>query len=271
MARRKPRRRETRSYSRPASPIPRYGAGPLHGAFRRPRYRARSEHRYPRYERRQPRREELQAGRIDVMHVGLSSVIKVNQSGGDLRFIGSLVNVMRFTFFSAHGVDSAADLKGGTIGISRRLGKRFRDHARLAEARSRPQRRRHQGSRQRTRARGLEIREIKAAGSTTCRVGGAPGRPECAGRSRSGADPVAIHRHRRAPRRHWGAARSAHALSESQYRRQLYRAQRREEGQAGAGERSENHHAKILDVAYRDFVAQSPPNLEPSLRARRTS
>jgi ABC-type nitrate/sulfonate/bicarbonate transport system substrate-binding protein len=62
--------------------------------------------------------EELQAGRIDVMHVGLSSVIRVNQSGGDLRLIGSLSNVIRFTFFAAPGVRTAADLKGGVIGVS---------------------------------------------------------------------------------------------------------------------------------------------------------
>jgi NitT/TauT family transport system substrate-binding protein len=62
--------------------------------------------------------EELQAGRIDVMHVGLSSVIKVDQAGGDLRVIGSLSNVIRFTFFSAPGVKTAADLKGGVIGVS---------------------------------------------------------------------------------------------------------------------------------------------------------
>jgi ABC-type nitrate/sulfonate/bicarbonate transport system substrate-binding protein len=62
--------------------------------------------------------EELQAGRIDVMHVGLSSVVKVNQSGGDLRVIGSLSNVIRFTFFSAPGVKTAADLKGGVVGVS---------------------------------------------------------------------------------------------------------------------------------------------------------
>jgi ABC-type nitrate/sulfonate/bicarbonate transport system substrate-binding protein len=62
--------------------------------------------------------EELQAGRIDVMHVGLSSVIRVNQSGGDLRLIGSLSNVIRFTFFSAPGVKTAADLKDGVIGVS---------------------------------------------------------------------------------------------------------------------------------------------------------
>ncbi|HUD85631.1 MAG TPA: ABC transporter substrate-binding protein [Xanthobacteraceae bacterium] len=62
--------------------------------------------------------EELQAGRIDVMHVGLSSVIRVNQAGGDLRVIGSLSNVIRFTFFSAPGIKSAADLKGGVVGVS---------------------------------------------------------------------------------------------------------------------------------------------------------
>jgi ABC-type nitrate/sulfonate/bicarbonate transport system substrate-binding protein len=60
----------------------------------------------------------LQAGRIDVMHVGLSSVIRVNKSGGDLRVIGALSNVIRFTFFSAPGVKTAADLKGGVIGVS---------------------------------------------------------------------------------------------------------------------------------------------------------
>ena len=62
--------------------------------------------------------EELQAGRIDVMHVGLSSVVRVNGSGGDLRVIGSLSNVIRFTLFSAPGVTTAADLEGGIVGVS---------------------------------------------------------------------------------------------------------------------------------------------------------
>jgi ABC-type nitrate/sulfonate/bicarbonate transport system substrate-binding protein len=62
--------------------------------------------------------EELQAARIDVMHVGLSSVVRVNRAGGNLRVIGSLSNVIRFTFFSAPGVKSAADLKGGVVGVS---------------------------------------------------------------------------------------------------------------------------------------------------------
>jgi NitT/TauT family transport system substrate-binding protein len=61
---------------------------------------------------------ELQAGRLDAMHVGLSSVIRVNRAGGDIRTIASLSNVIRFTFFSAPSVKTAADLKGGVIGVS---------------------------------------------------------------------------------------------------------------------------------------------------------
>jgi NitT/TauT family transport system substrate-binding protein len=61
---------------------------------------------------------ELQAGRLDVMHVGLSSVIRVNRAGGELRSIASLSNVIRFTFFSAPGVKTAEDLRGGVIGVS---------------------------------------------------------------------------------------------------------------------------------------------------------
>jgi NitT/TauT family transport system substrate-binding protein len=62
--------------------------------------------------------EEVQAGRLDVMHVGLSSVVKLNRAGGDLRLIGSLSNVIRFTFFSGPDVKTAADLKGGVVGVS---------------------------------------------------------------------------------------------------------------------------------------------------------
>ena len=62
--------------------------------------------------------QELAAGRIDVMHVGLSSVVRLNRAGADLRLIGSLSNVIRFTFFSAPGVKTAADLKGGVVGVS---------------------------------------------------------------------------------------------------------------------------------------------------------
>jgi ABC-type nitrate/sulfonate/bicarbonate transport system substrate-binding protein len=62
--------------------------------------------------------QELQAGHIDNMHVGLSSVIRTNRAGGDLRTIASLSNVIRFVFFSAPGVKTATDLKGGVIGVS---------------------------------------------------------------------------------------------------------------------------------------------------------
>jgi ABC-type nitrate/sulfonate/bicarbonate transport system substrate-binding protein len=62
--------------------------------------------------------QELQAGRIDAMHVGLSSVLRVNQAGGDLRTIASLSNEVRFVFFVNPSVKSAADLKGGIVGVS---------------------------------------------------------------------------------------------------------------------------------------------------------
>jgi ABC-type nitrate/sulfonate/bicarbonate transport system substrate-binding protein len=62
--------------------------------------------------------QELAAGNIDVMHVGLSSVVRLNRGGANLRFIASLSNVIRFTFFSGAGVKTAADLKGGTVGVS---------------------------------------------------------------------------------------------------------------------------------------------------------
>jgi ABC-type nitrate/sulfonate/bicarbonate transport system substrate-binding protein len=61
---------------------------------------------------------ELAAGRIDAMHVGLSSVVRLNKTGGDLRVVAALANVIRFTFFAASGVRTAADLKGGVVGVS---------------------------------------------------------------------------------------------------------------------------------------------------------
>jgi NitT/TauT family transport system substrate-binding protein len=62
--------------------------------------------------------QELQAGRIDVMHVGLSSVVRIDRGGGDLRLVASLSNVIRFTLFTAPAVRNAAELRGGVIGIS---------------------------------------------------------------------------------------------------------------------------------------------------------
>jgi ABC-type nitrate/sulfonate/bicarbonate transport system substrate-binding protein len=62
--------------------------------------------------------QELQAGRIDAMHVGLSSVLRVNRSGGDLRTVASLSNEIRFTFFVKPGVTTAAGLERGVVGVS---------------------------------------------------------------------------------------------------------------------------------------------------------
>jgi NitT/TauT family transport system substrate-binding protein len=61
----------------------------------------------------------LRAGRVHLIHIGMSSVVRANASGaGDLRCIGSLSNVIRSTMFTAPNVKAAADLKGGIIGIS---------------------------------------------------------------------------------------------------------------------------------------------------------
>lgn len=61
---------------------------------------------------------DLKSGRIHLMHIGMSSVVRANAAGGNLVTIGSLSNVIRNTMFTAPGVNSAADLKGGIIGIS---------------------------------------------------------------------------------------------------------------------------------------------------------
>jgi NitT/TauT family transport system substrate-binding protein len=61
----------------------------------------------------------LKSGKIQLMHIGMSSVVRANMMGvGDLRVVGSLSNVIRHTMFTAPNVKTAADLKGGSIGIS---------------------------------------------------------------------------------------------------------------------------------------------------------
>ena len=62
--------------------------------------------------------EALQAGTLDIMHVGLSSVVRTNLAGGDLRTVASLSNLVRFVVFAAPGVKTGADLKGGVIAVS---------------------------------------------------------------------------------------------------------------------------------------------------------
>ncbi|MDX1485636.1 MAG: ABC transporter substrate-binding protein [Alphaproteobacteria bacterium] len=60
----------------------------------------------------------LASGRVDLMHIGMSSVVRANGLGFDVRVIGSLSNVVRSALFTAPGVKTAEDLKGGVIGIS---------------------------------------------------------------------------------------------------------------------------------------------------------
>lgn len=62
--------------------------------------------------------DAVAAGRLDVMHVGLSSVVQANQAGGDLRTIASLANIIRFGFFTKPAIKTAAELKGGVVAIS---------------------------------------------------------------------------------------------------------------------------------------------------------
>jgi len=57
-------------------------------------------------------------GRIDAMHIGLSSVVRANAANADIRAFGSLSNVIRFALFGKAGVKTADDLKGGTVAIS---------------------------------------------------------------------------------------------------------------------------------------------------------
>jgi NitT/TauT family transport system substrate-binding protein len=62
---------------------------------------------------------ELKGGRVHLIPIGMSSVVRANTSGrGDLICIGSLSNIIRSTMFASPGVRIAADLKGGVIGIS---------------------------------------------------------------------------------------------------------------------------------------------------------
>lgn len=61
---------------------------------------------------------DLSSGRINLMHIGMSSVVRANLRGGSLRGIGSLSNVIRATMFAAPQIKTDAELKGGIFGIS---------------------------------------------------------------------------------------------------------------------------------------------------------
>ena len=61
---------------------------------------------------------ELQAGRLDVMHVGLSSVIRVNRGGGDLRSVGSFEQRHSFHLLLRTRGQDRGRPQGGVIGVS---------------------------------------------------------------------------------------------------------------------------------------------------------
>jgi ABC-type nitrate/sulfonate/bicarbonate transport system substrate-binding protein len=60
----------------------------------------------------------LSDGRIQLMHIGMSSVVRANAAGFNTVTIGSLSNVIRSTLFTAAGITSADQIKGGAVGIS---------------------------------------------------------------------------------------------------------------------------------------------------------
>jgi NitT/TauT family transport system substrate-binding protein len=60
----------------------------------------------------------LLSGDIQAMHVGLGAVVQANAQGANLRMITSCADENPFLIFSSPHVKTAADLKGGGIGIS---------------------------------------------------------------------------------------------------------------------------------------------------------
>ncbi len=60
----------------------------------------------------------LVSGKIQAMHVGLGPVIEANRQGADLRLTSSTSNTIPFTIFSSPTVKTAAELKGGKVGVS---------------------------------------------------------------------------------------------------------------------------------------------------------
>jgi ABC-type nitrate/sulfonate/bicarbonate transport system substrate-binding protein len=60
----------------------------------------------------------LSEGRIQLMHIGMSSVVRANAAGFNVVTIGSLSNVIRSTLFAAPGITSVDQIKGGIVGIS---------------------------------------------------------------------------------------------------------------------------------------------------------
>jgi NitT/TauT family transport system substrate-binding protein len=61
---------------------------------------------------------DLESNRIQLMHIGMSSVVRANGMGHHLVTIGSLSNIIRNSMFCAPGVNAPGDLVGARIGIS---------------------------------------------------------------------------------------------------------------------------------------------------------
>lgn len=60
----------------------------------------------------------LSEGRIQLMHIGMSSVVRANAAGFNTITIGSLSNVIRSTLFTAAGITTPDQIRGGAVGIS---------------------------------------------------------------------------------------------------------------------------------------------------------
>jgi NitT/TauT family transport system substrate-binding protein len=60
----------------------------------------------------------LSTDRIQLMHIGMSSVVRANSGGFNVTTIGSLSNVIRSTLFAGPGVNGIEDIKGNEVGIS---------------------------------------------------------------------------------------------------------------------------------------------------------
>ena len=60
----------------------------------------------------------LSSGEIQLMHIGMSSVVRANSAGFNVTTIGSLSNVIRSTLFAAPGIIGSEEIKGNKVGIS---------------------------------------------------------------------------------------------------------------------------------------------------------
>jgi ABC-type nitrate/sulfonate/bicarbonate transport system substrate-binding protein len=215
---------------------------------------------------------ELAAGRIDAMHVGLSSVIGLNRNGGDLRAIAALANVIRFTFFCAPGLRGTAELRGGTIGIStfgsetdttasyllRRLGL-TRDDVAIKEFGG--------GSRRLAALRSGEIQvtAVNEPVASAARAAGVPVLLDLVAErvpwlftaivTRRGA----IERQRDALRRFIAATAAGNRLALTDEAR----------AKAVLARNANISDPKVLDIAYDDFKQLSPPDLAPTDEAAR--